>query len=198
MKDNIYTLTKRAGCLMVVALLTYLSLGGASWACPRQALSKLKHHPYFRNQIQQNYGRAYFLSAEAHDIRTRSPEAITEQERQRGQARAEAAEGYLDRAVKIRAKIQQDRVEAEQEIQQINKESIKLFKKANNQVPDPQTPEGKKYNALQKEASELRSTLIRNDPLVHDESHPYIHRMAEQNSEAYGLTLPPKSATKIK
>jgi hypothetical protein len=46
MKDNMYTLTKRAGCLMVAALLTYLSLGSASWGAPNKTLQKIKDKNY--------------------------------------------------------------------------------------------------------------------------------------------------------
>jgi hypothetical protein len=198
MKDNMYTLTKRAGCLMVAALLTYLSLGSASWGAPNKTLQKLLGHHQHKKDIHQLYGRAFRASRAAHDIRS-TPHAISESDMQRGRRKAAEAEEYLAQVEELRSKIQQDRAEAEQEIQRLNKESIQLIRQTKNQVPPSHTPERERFNALRKEATGLHTTLTgdKNPQADGGISDRFVHEMVEDNSEAYGLALPPKAASKL-
>jgi uncharacterized protein (DUF3084 family) len=195
MKDNIDTLTKRAGCLMAVALLTYLSLGGASSAVfdtsPNLEKSAEKFDTvvdtylatHLKNQHVEEQSR--FISRNSPAFQTHKPEWI----RTLNEAHSHFA-SYQKQTQDLKKSLPA----ARQDKEKLNRQRQSLLQQPGNKLPAPATTQRQQYEKVDDEIKSADETLGRIDRYLqgHETRIQDAKQKFAKNEEYLYGPLPPK------
>jgi hypothetical protein len=199
MKTNIDPM-KKAGCLMVAALLTYLSLGSASWAItPQEQLAQLKDK---KIRTDHAFGIAKIANERATEIRENhlrgTPAPDTEEfaeQRKKGFDKTLAAEEWLKTHDQLAGTLQTEIQKTKELRENLKRDQDALLIQPGNRLPAPETEARKKHFRLQRTIGNVVQGISDSESKLQKliQERPRLEEDVEVNEKHFGVhDLPPK------